>query len=46
MNVDRSEFDHPTWISAGATAAGYAVLLAVMTVLLFGVPYLLFLALG
>jgi len=46
MNADFADFDHPTWLTAGATAAGYAALLAGMTALLFGVPYLLFLALG
>lgn len=35
-------FGHPAWLTAGATAGGYVVILAVLTVLLFGVPYLLF----
>jgi hypothetical protein len=46
MNVDLADYDHPTWFTAGATAAGYLVLLAVMTVLLFGIPFGLFLAFG
>lgn len=46
MNVDLSDFDHPTWFTAGATAAGYLVLLAVMTVLLFGIPFGIFYFLG
>ena len=35
----------PAWVAALGTAAGYAVLLAVMTVLLFGLPFVLFWAL-
>lgn len=46
MNVDLGEFDHPTWVTAAGTAAGYLVLLAVMTALLFGVPYALFVVLA
>jgi hypothetical protein len=46
MNADPSEFDHPTWFTAGATAAGYLVLLGIMTVLLFAVPFGLFLVFG
>lgn len=38
--VDR--FGQPAWLTAIGTAAGYAVLLLVMTLLLFGVPYLVF----
>lgn len=38
--VDR--FDRPAWITAGATLAGYLVVLAFLTILLFVVPYLLF----
>ncbi|WP_327052755.1 hypothetical protein [Halomicrococcus gelatinilyticus] len=37
-----AEFDHPAWLTAASTAASYLLILAVMTVLLFGVPYLLF----
>lgn len=39
------DFDHPAWVTAAGTAGGYLVLLAVMTLLLFVVPYLLFLQL-
>ena len=35
-------FDHPAWLTAAGTAGGYLLLLAVMTVLLFLVPYLAF----
>ena len=37
-----TQFDHPAWLTAGATAGGYVAILAVLTVLLFLVPYLLF----
>jgi hypothetical protein len=36
------QFSGPAWRAALGTAGGYAVLLIVMTVLLFGVPYLVF----
>lgn len=36
------QLDHPAWRTAGATIGSYLVLLAIMTALLFGVPYLLF----
>lgn len=35
-------FDHPAWLTAAGTAAGYVLLLAAVTLLLFVVPYLLF----
>lgn len=35
-------FDHPTWLTAVATAAGYGLILLVLFVLLFLVPYLSF----
>jgi len=38
------DLTHPAWRAALGTAAGYLVILAVMTVLLFGVPYLAFVA--
>jgi hypothetical protein len=40
-----ADFDHPAWLTAASTIASYLLVLAVMTVLLFGVPYLLFTAL-
>jgi hypothetical protein len=40
--MDRATFDHPVWRSVAATALGYVVLLLVMTVLLFLVPYAIF----
>jgi len=38
------EFDHPIWRVLAGTAGAYLVLLAIMTVLLFLVPYLIFTA--
>lgn len=35
-------FSQSAWLTAIGTAAGYAALLLVMTLLLFGVPYLVF----
>lgn len=37
-------FDHPAWLTAGGTLVGYAIIVSVMTVLLFLVPYLIFTA--
>ncbi len=37
-------FSEPAWRAALGTVGGYLVLLAVMTALLFLVPYLVFLA--
>jgi len=33
---------HPAWLAAAGTFAGYALVLAVLFILLFVVPYLLF----
>ena len=45
MAVDLSEFDHPAWLTAAGTGIGYLLILAVLTVALFIVPYLVFTAL-
>ena len=45
MAVDLSEFDHPAWLTAAGTGLGYALILAVLTVALFIVPWLVFVAL-
>lgn len=37
-----SAFDHPAWLTAAGTVAGYGAILLVLTVLLFAVPYLVF----
>lgn len=39
------EFDHPAWATGVATLAGYGIVLVAMTVLLFLVPWALFVAL-
>lgn len=38
------QFDHPSWFTAAGTLVSYAVILVAMFVLLFVVPYLVFLA--
>ncbi len=38
----REDLDHASFITAGSTFAAYALLLIGMTVVLFGIPYLLF----
>ena len=45
MAVDVSEFDHPAWLALAGTGIGYLLILAVLTVALFIVPYLVFAAL-
>ncbi|MFA9426726.1 hypothetical protein [Natronorubrum sp. A-ect3] len=45
MTVDLSEFKHSSWITAGGTVVGYLLILAVLTVALFIVPWLVFAAL-
>lgn len=42
MAVDRSEFDHPSWKTLGGTVVGYLLILVVLTVALFVVPWLVF----
>ncbi|GAA0199200.1 hypothetical protein ACFFQF_15870 [Haladaptatus pallidirubidus] len=44
MNLP-ADFDHPAWLTAAGTIASYLLILALMTVLLFGVPYVIFSAL-
>ena len=39
-------FDHPSWLTAAGTFIGYGVILFLMTVVLFLIPYLVFLALA
>jgi hypothetical protein len=39
------EFDHPAWVTALGTGVGYMTILLVMTAVLFGLPYLLFVSL-
>ncbi|MFC6787656.1 hypothetical protein ACFQFH_17890 [Halobaculum halobium] len=42
MNTGLDRFGHESFRAAVGTAAAYGAILAVMTLLLFGVPYLLF----
>ncbi|WP_165875322.1 hypothetical protein [Natrarchaeobius chitinivorans] len=42
MPVDLSEFGHPSWITAAGTGVGYLLILAVLTLALFVVPWLVF----
>ncbi len=44
MNVGdlKAEFDHDAWFTAAGTFVAYGLILVAMTLLLFGVPYLLF----
>jgi len=39
------DFEHPAWLTAFGTLGGYVLILLVMTVLLFLVPYAIFSAL-
>ncbi|NUB91754.1 hypothetical protein HTZ84_08870 [Haloterrigena sp. SYSU A558-1] len=45
MAIDLSEFDHPAWLTAAGAGLGYLLILAVLTVALFIVPYVVFTAL-
>lgn len=45
MNAKLGEFDHPAWLAAIGTFVGYGVILVVMTIVLFLIPYLIFWAL-
>lgn len=38
------QFDHPSWFTAAGTLVSYTVILVAMFILLFVVPYLVFLA--
>lgn len=44
MNVGdlRSEFDHEAWTTAGGTIVSYLLILIAMTIVLFGIPWLVF----
>jgi hypothetical protein len=37
--------DHPAWLTAAGTFAAYGLILVAMTLLLFGLPWLIFAAL-
>lgn len=42
MALDLSAYDHPSWLTAVGTGAGYLLILTIMTVVLFGLPWLAF----
>jgi len=45
MESPLGTFDHPAWVTAGATLVGYGAILLGLFVLLFVVPAVLFTAL-
>ncbi|WP_254763673.1 hypothetical protein [Natrinema marinum] len=45
MAVDLGEYEHPAWLAAAGTGIGYGLILVVLTVALFIVPWLVFAAL-
>ncbi|WP_166035627.1 hypothetical protein [Halorussus pelagicus] len=45
MNLP-ADFEHPSWLTAFGTLAGYGAILLAMFVVLFLLPYAAFLALG
>ncbi|MFH5798752.1 hypothetical protein [Haladaptatus sp. CMAA 1911] len=45
MNLP-ADFEHPAWMTATSTVGSYLLVLVAMTVLLFGVPYVIFTALA
>jgi hypothetical protein len=42
MAVSLNDFDHPSWLTAAGTGAGYLLILVVMTAVLFLLPWLVF----
>ncbi|MCU4750599.1 hypothetical protein OB919_01155 [Halobacteria archaeon AArc-curdl1] len=42
MTLDLSAYDHPSWFTVVGTGAGYLLILAIMTLVLFGLPWLAF----
>ncbi|RKD97505.1 hypothetical protein [Halopiger aswanensis] len=42
MALTRIDLEHPSWLTAASTIAGYLVILAILTVALFVVPWLVF----
>ena len=38
----KEEYDHPAWLTAAGTFVAYGLILGVMTLVLFGLPYLVF----
>ncbi|MFC3957285.1 hypothetical protein [Halovivax cerinus] len=42
MALDLQRFDHPAWLTGVGTVVGYGIILAILTIVLFGLPYLVF----
>ncbi len=42
MDVEIEDLKHPSYLTAVATAVAYGVVLATITAVAFGVPYLIF----
>lgn len=42
VDVDIEQFKHDSWLAAIATGTAYALLVGVLAVLMFGVPYVIF----
>lgn len=44
MNVTdiKDHHDHPSWVAAAGTVAAYGLILIAMTLVLFGLPWLIF----
>jgi hypothetical protein len=38
----KEQHDHPAWFTAAGTAVAYTLILAAMTILLFGLPLAIF----
>ncbi|WP_254767691.1 hypothetical protein [Salinilacihabitans rarus] len=46
MALDRAQFEHPSWLTAAGTGVGYLLILLLLFVALFVLPYLAFATLG
>ncbi|WP_186336605.1 hypothetical protein [Natrarchaeobaculum sulfurireducens] len=42
MAVDLNEFTHPAWKAAVGTVVGYGLILVVLTLAMFALPWLIF----
>ncbi|WP_255491979.1 hypothetical protein [Haloarcula sp. JP-L23] len=42
MSTTLDQFDHPAWLTAAGTLAGYGLVLLFLFLLLFVAPYLVF----
>lgn len=44
VSFDGTGFDHPSWLTAFGTLTGYGIILLVLFVVLFVLPYVVFAA--